>query len=63
MARVCEPFFSTHTEEGLRGLGLAIVQDILKMHGGEMEIQSQIGTGTRVTLYFPVVEVRVASES
>jgi two-component system, NtrC family, sensor kinase len=59
MARVCEPFFSTHTEEGLRGLGLAIVQDILKIHGGQMEIQSQPGTGTRVTLYFPIVESKV----
>ena len=34
MERICEPFFSTHQEEGLRGLGLAIVQDIVKMHGG-----------------------------
>jgi hypothetical protein len=33
MERVCEPFFSTHQEEGMRGLGLAIVQDIVKIHG------------------------------
>jgi signal transduction histidine kinase len=58
MPRVCEPFFSTHTEEGLRGLGLAIVQDIMKMHQGEMEIQSRAGSGTRVTLHFPVVETQ-----
>lgn len=55
--RVCEPFFSTRENEGLRGLGLAIVRDIVKVHGGRMEINSAAAAGTRVTLYFPVVEV------
>jgi len=54
--RVCEPFFSTHENEGLRGLGLAIVQDILKAHGGRMEIESKPGEGTRVILYLPVAD-------
>ncbi|HOJ51190.1 MAG TPA: HAMP domain-containing sensor histidine kinase [Syntrophales bacterium] len=52
--RVCEPFFSTHETEGLRGLGLAIVQDIMKTHGGGMEIRSSERRGTEVSLYFPV---------
>jgi two-component system, NtrC family, sensor kinase len=67
LARVCEPFFSTREDEGLRGLGLAIVQDIVKAHGGRMEIESRPGEGTRVILYFPVVEreggVRASEES
>jgi signal transduction histidine kinase len=54
--KVFEPFFSTRAEEGLRGLGLAIVQDIVKMHGGEIELVSRHGEGTEVILYFPVVE-------
>ncbi|NPU82887.1 MAG: hypothetical protein HPY65_00235 [Syntrophaceae bacterium] len=54
--KVFEPFFSTHAEEGLRGLGLAIVQDIVKMHGGEIELKSRPGEGTEVILYFPVVD-------
>ena len=53
MERICEPFFSTHQEEGMRGLGLAIVQDIIKMHGGRMEIRSAPGEGTKVVLCFP----------
>lgn len=56
MAKICEPFFSTHTEEGLRGLGLAIVQDIIKIHSGHMEIKGQPGEGTTVSLYLPVYE-------
>jgi two-component system NtrC family sensor kinase len=63
MARVCEPFFSTHADEGLRGLGLAIVQDIVKAHGGHIEIKSQPNEGTVVTLYFQAVELTAAGEN
>jgi signal transduction histidine kinase len=56
LARVCEPFFSTHMDEGLRGLGLAIVQDIVKIHGGKIEMQSSPDEGTQIVLYFPIVE-------
>jgi two-component system NtrC family sensor kinase len=55
MSMICEPFFSTHTEEGLRGLGLAIVQDIMKIHGGRIDIHSRPGEGAIITLYFPIV--------
>lgn len=61
--RVCEPFFSTHTDEGLRGLGLAIVQDIVKIHGGQIEIKSNPKEGTRIILYFPVVDTASAMEN
>jgi two-component system sensor histidine kinase AtoS len=51
-----EPFFSTRKKEGLRGLGLAIVHDILKTHGGKMEIKSPPGEGTAVILYLPLTD-------
>ncbi len=63
MQRVCEPFFSTHTDEGLRGLGLAIVQDIVKIHGGQIEIKSNSIEGTQVILYFPVVSTASTEEN
>jgi signal transduction histidine kinase len=53
MERICEPFFSTHQEEGLRGLGLAIVQDIVKIHGGHITIESRTGEGTQIVITFP----------
>ncbi len=52
--KACEPFFSTKQHEGLRGLGLAIVRDIMKTHGGKMEIKGSPGQGTSVILYLPV---------
>lgn len=63
MSKICEPFFSTHTEEGLRGLGLAIVQDIMKIHRGRIDIQSQPAQGTEVTLFFPVVSQSAPDEN
>jgi signal transduction histidine kinase len=52
--KACEPFFSTRQNEGLRGLGLAIVRDIVKTHGGKMEIKSSLGQGTSIILYLPI---------
>jgi signal transduction histidine kinase len=56
MERIYEPFFSTHQEEGLRGLGLAIVQDIVKIHGGRIAIESRPHEGTKIVLTFPAAE-------
>ncbi len=36
------------------GLGLAIVQSIARLHGGEVEIHSQVGMGTAVRLHYPI---------
>ncbi|HPC02144.1 MAG TPA: ATP-binding protein [Syntrophales bacterium] len=41
-------------ELGGTGLGLSIVKHLLKLHRGEMRIESQQGRGTTVTLTFPV---------
>jgi len=54
MDKVCEPFFSTHEDGSMRGLGLAIVHDSVKIHGGRMTIDSSAAAGTEVRLYFPV---------
>ena len=56
LKKVCEPFFSSHKDEGMRGLGLAIVRDIVKAHGGHMEIQSTLDSGTSVILYLRMTE-------
>lgn len=54
--KVCEPFFSTKQHEGLRGLGLAIVRDIMKTHGGKMEIKGSPGQGTSILLHLPIFQ-------
>lgn len=61
LKKVCEPFVSSHQEEGMRGLGLAIVRDIVKAHGGRMELQSVPGKGTTVKLYLRMADDDLAA--
>jgi two-component system phosphate regulon sensor histidine kinase PhoR len=39
---------------GGTGLGLSIVKHLMQAHGGKIEIESQLGRGTKVSLYFPL---------
>lgn len=48
-----EPFFTTRPKEWGSGLGLSIVQNVVTDHGGTVEIASQPGEGTKVTLCLP----------
>jgi PAS domain S-box-containing protein len=53
MERIMEPFFTTRTETGGTGMGLYIVDSIVKEHRGELSITSSIGRGTTVGVTFP----------
>lgn len=50
--RIFDPFYTTKTEG--TGLGLSISYGIISRHGGEIEIKSTVGTGTRVKIKLPV---------
>jgi two-component system NtrC family sensor kinase len=49
--RIFDPFFST--KEGGSGLGLALTQQIVKDHGGDLSVQSAVGRGTTFTVSVP----------
>jgi signal transduction histidine kinase len=46
-----DPFFST--KEGGSGLGLALTQQIVKDHGGDLSVSSAVGRGTTFTVSVP----------
>jgi signal transduction histidine kinase len=53
LERVFEPFFSTRRKGTGTGLGLSIVKNIVEQHRGTIEIQSEVGTGTTVSVTLP----------
>lgn len=50
--KIFQPYFTTK-EAGI-GLGLAITERIIKEHGGEMAVESQLGNGTTFTIILPM---------
>jgi two-component system, cell cycle sensor histidine kinase and response regulator CckA len=52
-ARAFDPFFTTKGARGT-GLGLATVRDVVRAAGGHVEVESAVGRGTRIHVYWPV---------
>ena len=53
LSRVFEPFFTTRNAGEHLGLGLTVVQSIVRAHRGEIAIEANQPAGTRVTIRLP----------
>lgn len=56
LPRVRQKFYQTDPANPGSGIGLALVDEIVRLHGGRMEMDSEPGVGTAVTVLLPVAE-------
>jgi two-component system NtrC family sensor kinase len=52
-ARIFEPFYTTKGNQGGTGLGLSVTYGIITDHGGQIEVESQPGSGSKFTVWLP----------
>jgi len=57
LPRVGDPFFQARSGHARRhdgtGLGLSIVKGLVGLHGGDVEVTSELAKGTRITVWLP----------
>lgn len=57
MSRLFQPYFTTKPDG--HGLGMMIIQAIVRAHGGKIDVDSAVGKGTKITVAIPRKERRV----
>jgi two-component system, cell cycle sensor histidine kinase and response regulator CckA len=62
LERIFDPYFTTKKVGKGSGLGLAVVQGIIKRHRGAISVSSEVGQGSTFRVYLPAIEEHPAVE-
>ncbi|MBL7131531.1 MAG: HAMP domain-containing protein [Candidatus Omnitrophica bacterium] len=58
LGKIFDPFFSTKGSRKGAGLGLSVCANIIDLHKGLIDVESQEGKGTKITITFKITEGR-----
>ena len=59
LTHLFEPFFTTKPVGQGTGLGLAVSNSIVRKHGGRIDVESEVGRGTRFTVRLPIRQPQI----
>jgi CheY-like chemotaxis protein len=62
LERIFNPFFTTRSTGEGTGLGLSLVDGIVREYGGGIDVRSRVGQGTRFDIYLPVTEAPLPAD-
>jgi len=64
---ICKPFVQVESQHSKShkgsGLGLALSQSLVKLHGGEFVLTSELGVGTKVSVWLPAIPKKNEGEA
>lgn len=63
LSRIFEPFYTTKKQGEGTGMGMAVVYGIIQNHGGFIEVESKVSTGTTFQVFLPLLSDEVSAKS
>ena len=61
--KIFQPFFTTKPTGLGTGLGLSLSYDIVKVHGGELKVETKEGEGAEFIITLPIINLKTSNEN